>query len=668
MFPGARPWLWCCRNVVSSGNNNAVCVGQAAEDKTAIMKKSRSVFRARCATPQRRRASTIRAAASTLALCAAFAQAQDATPVEPLVVTATRIATAQDSLSSDTTVITAAQLAASNAQTLGEALASVPGVQFSRAGGQGQPASLYIRGANANQTLVLVDGLRIGSATLGGTSFDLLPLAMIDHIEILRGPASGLYGSDAVGGVVQIFTKRGKGTPHMYASVGYGTDRTTSETAGLASTSEDNRFSFDFSHKQSQGFNVTKPSSAFYYEDDRDGYKQTSGSFDIAHFFDASNELGVRGYWIQSDTAFDAGGSPVNPWTRETQTSLALYSRNQINSNWLSDLSIGQSHDQSHADALDYDTFLPYTSRFDTRQKQLNWSNTVTSSVGKWLLGLDYLDERISSTTNYTVDSRHTKAGLLGWQNDFGANHLQANLRVENNSQFGSQTTGNIGYLLHLNSQWQFTANAGTSFHAPTFNDLYFDCGYVCANPNLQAEKGRAFDLGLRWQAGGFNTSLVGFENRVRNLIVLDANNNYLPENLNEARIEGFTLATQGTLGGFDLAGSVTRQNPFDDATGHVLPRRARILGEISVAQSVGQWRWNAAMNAAGRRFDDLANQNVMGGYAAFDLGLDYALSKTWKAGVRLNNAFDRDYELVRDYNIQGRAWFVTLSYDGAGL
>ena len=598
-----------------------------------------------------------------LALSAPFAHAETAT----VVVTATRIASPSDTLSSDITVLSASQLANSNAQTLGEALEHVPGVQFSRAGGFGQTANLFIRGANGTQTLVLVDGQRVGSAAAGGTSFDLIPLSMIDHVEILRGPASGLYGSDAVGGVVQIFTKRGGGVPHVYGSASYGTDRTNTLSAGLASSLDDTRVSADFSHKESQGFNQTKPSSAFYYEPDRDGYKQNSASFDLSHYFGQNNELGVRGYYIQSDAAFDAGGQPPNPWSRETQTNLSLYSRNQINSSWLSTFTLGQSDDKSHSDALDYNTNLPFTARFDTRQKQVNWANNVDSASGKWLLALDYLGESISSTNAYTVTSRNSKAGVAGWQNDYGQHHFQANLRLEDNSQFGHQTTGSVGYAWHFVPQWQFTANAGTSFHAPTFNDLYFDCGYVCANPNLQAEKGRAFDLGLRWKAGGFNTSLVGFENRIRNLIVLDANNNYIPENLSEAKIVGATLATQGTWAGFDLGGSMTRQNPKDDATGNLLPRRAKWLGDLSVAQNLGQWRWNVGMNAAGRRYDDVANQNAMGGYAAFDAGLNYNLSKTWKAGLRVNNVFDRDYELVRDYHIQGRAWFITLSYDGAG-
>ena len=605
---------------------------------------------------------------TSLALLTWAACAHAADTIAPVVVTATRIASPADSLSSDTTVITAAQLANGNAQTLGEALQHVPGVQFSRAGGFGQTASLYLRGANANQTLVLIDGQRAGSLSQGGTSFDLIPLSMIDHIEILRGPASGLYGSDAVGGVVQIFTKRGSNTPHAYGSASYGSDHTNTLAAGLSGQAGDTRFSADFSHKASQGFNQTRPSSPFYYEPDRDGYQQKSASFDLSHYINQNNELGARVYYIQSDAAFDSGGAPANPWLRETQSNAQLYSRNQISTDWLSVLTVGQSADQSHSDAQDFNTLANYTARFDTRQKQANWSNTLTSSSGKWLLALDYLDETLSSTNAYAISSRNNKAGVVGWQNDYGQHHFQANARLEDNSQFGHQTTGSVGYALHFVPQWQFTANAGTSFHAPTFNDLYFDCGYVCANPNLQAETGRAFDLGLRWQAGSFNTSLVVFENRIHNLIVLDANNNYIPQNLSDARIVGATLATQGHWAGLDLGGSLTRQNPEDQNSGNLLPRRARWLADATLAQDLGQWRWNVGMNAAGRRYDDAANQHAMGGYAAFDLGLNYRLSKTWQAGLRVNNVFDRDYELVRDYNIQGRAWFVTLSYDGAGL
>ncbi|MBB5193458.1 vitamin B12 transporter [Silvimonas terrae] len=605
-----------------------------------------------------------------LALSAAVAQADSAAVQPTMVVTATRIATNPDTLSSDVTVLTVNQLAATGAQSLGEALAAVPGVQFSRAGGFGQPASLYIRGANANQTLVLVDGQRMGTATSGGTNFDLIPISAIDHVEILRGPASSLYGSDAVGGVVQIFTKRGQGAPHVWANTEYGTDSTWSVATGLSAAADDTRVAVGFSHKESDGFNLTKPANTFYYEPDRDGYHQTSANFDLSHFFGDANELGIRGLYVQSDAAYDSGGFPANPWSRETQSNIAVYSRNQFTDAWQSTLTVGMAQDQSHADSWDYTNFVPYTSRFDTRQKQVNWENRISSSYGKWLLAAEYVDETVTSTADYDVDGRITKAAIGGWQDDFGASHLQANVRLEDNSQYGHQTTGNIGYAYHFDQAWQFTANAGTSFHAPTFNDLYFDCGYVCANPNLKAEKGRSFDAGLRWDTHGWNTTLVGFENRIRDLIVLDANNNYIPENLSEGKIVGGTLSTQGKLGTLDVAASVTRQNPFDQNAGLLLPRRAKLFGSASVGQTSGVWHWVADAQGAGQRFDDAANSdaNEMGGYVIYGLGLDYALGKNWKAGVRVNNVFDRAYELVKNYNTQGRAYFVNLSYDGAGF
>ncbi|WP_148714070.1 TonB-dependent receptor domain-containing protein [Chitinolyticbacter meiyuanensis] len=590
-----------------------------------------------------------------LALIATTAGAD--TTLDPVIVTATRIESPRSSLSSDTTVLTSEDLARSGATSVGEALSRVGGVEFARTGGLGQPASLYLRGANGNHTLVLVDGQRLAPGADGASSFDTVPLALIDRIEIVRGSASGLYGADAVGGVVQIFTKTGNGAPAGSASIDIGSFDTVGGSASYGGAIGNTRFNVGADARNSHGYNLTKPASSMY-EADKDAWRQRSANFSLAHDLTANNEIGIRGMTIDTDAAYDGGAFDDQPWSKREQTSLALFSNNRFTDSWQSDLLLGQGRDR-------YETTGNYPSKTKLKQTQAQWTNTLASAAGQWLLGLEYLEEKLASDTMYDQTRRDNKAALVGWQQDFGTHHLQANARIDDNSQFGDKTTGGIGYAWRFTPGWQLFANAGTSFHAPSFVDLYYPSWPgmpPAANPDLKPEQGRSIDGGLRWQGAGWTADATAFYNRVRDLIVLDAN--YTPQNVAEARMRGLTLNTAGRLGSLELAASATWQNAEDEATGTMLPRRAKTYGNMSLAQDIGDWRWSAALAASGKRYDRRDEVGEMGGYAVLDLGVDYRIAKAWRASLRLNNAFDRDYEYAANYNTAGRNWLLKLAYD----
>ncbi|WP_169307439.1 TonB-dependent receptor domain-containing protein [Chitiniphilus eburneus] len=592
------------------------------------------------------------------ALVAASVQAAPDTTLDPVVVTATRTAEARSSLSSDVSVIEGDTLRASGAQTMGEALGRLPGVQFNRVGGPGQPASLYLRGANSNHTLVLIDGQRLAPGPDGGAAFDTIPLAMIERVEIVRGSASGLYGADAVGGVVQIFTKAGDGKPSGSASIDYGSHRTVGGSAGYGGAVGDTRFSITVDARNSDGYDITRPES-MYAEDDDDAWRQRSATLSLSHRFDERHEVGLRGFYVQTDADYDGGSYDLDPHSRRKQSSISAYSNNRFTENWQSDLLIGQGRDR-------YVTDSAYPSRSLIIQDQAQWTNTLQSDAGQWLLGLEYLRERLDSDTDYSETRRNNRAALAGWQHDFGAHHLQANLRYDDNSQFGGATTGGLGYAWRFTQGWQLFANGGTSFHAPSFVDLYFPSwpGFPpAANPNLVPEKGRSLDGGLRWQGNGSLVDATLFYNRIRNLIVLDEN--YTPQNLAEARIRGLTLNGSTRLGSLEFNANATWQDPEDEETGKVLPRRARVYGAAGVAQTLGDWRWQANLAAVGKRYDQRDAQGRMGGYGLVDLGLDYRIARDWQTQLRVNNVFDREYQQGLGYASDGRTAFIKLVYEG---
>ncbi|HSC79320.1 MAG TPA: TonB-dependent receptor [Chitinolyticbacter sp.] len=590
-----------------------------------------------------------------LALVAAYSAAE--ITLDPVIVTATRIESPRSSLSSDTTVLSSDDLAQSGATSLGEALSRVGGVEFARSGGLGQPASLYLRGANSNHTLVLIDGQRVAPGADGASSFDTVPLALIDRIEIVRGSASGLYGADAVGGVVQIFTKSGSGSPAGTVSVDVGSFHTVGGSASYGGELGNTRFSVGADARNSHGYNLTRPESSMY-EADQDAWRQRSANFNLAHDLTQNNEIGVRGMTVESIADYDGGAFDDRPQSERKQSNIALYSNNRFTENWQSDLLVGQGRDR-------YETRGNYPYYSKIKQSQAQWTNTLTSTAGQWLLGLEYLEEKLESDTEYDETRRDNKAALIGWQQDFGAHHLQANARIDDNSQFGDKTTGGIGYAWRFTQGWQLFANAGTSFHAPSFVDLYYPSwpGYPpVANPDLVPEQGRSLDGGVRWQGGGWNADATAFYNRVRDLIVLDEN--YTPQNVADARIRGLTLNGGGRLGSLELAANATWQNAEDEANGTLLPRRAKAYGGAHIAQTLGDWRWSAHMAASGKRYDRRDEVGELGGYAVFDLGVDYRIAKAWQASLRVNNVFDRDYEYAAGYNTAGRNLFLKLAYD----
>jgi vitamin B12 transporter len=183
--------------------------------------------------------------------------------LEPVVVTAARGPQPAEDLVADVTVIGADEIAQSGMDSLVSLLQRQPGVEIDRNGGPGATSGIFLRGANATQTLVLIDGMRVSSSSSGTTALEDIPLDQVDHIEVLRGPASSLYGADAIGGVIQIFTRRGERGVHANASVGYGTYETSSGTAGISGGSTLARGSLQLSSRHSVGFNAITNSANF---------------------------------------------------------------------------------------------------------------------------------------------------------------------------------------------------------------------------------------------------------------------------------------------------------------------------------------------------------------------------------------------------------------------
>ena len=587
----------------------------------------------------------------------ALAQSQEDT----VVVTAARFPQVRTQTLQPVNVITSEDIARSGQQTLVEVLQTLGGVETASNGGPGQPSSVFMRGANSGHTLVLIDGMRIGSATLGTTAFENIPLSQIERIEVVPGQLSSLYGSDAIGGVIQIFTKSGKYAPASSITAGVGTYNTRSVAGGVSRTIGDTDFSLNLGRFETGGFDATKP-GAFGHDPDKDGHRNENLSGRIAHRLSTRNELGLTIFQSDGRTHFD-NDPTIDAVNHQTLSAFSVYSSNQITDSWRSLLRAGQSQDRST-------TTGAFPSFFGTRQPQFTWQNDIKLGPGTAIAGAEYVAQRVMSDSAFAQNHRTIKSAFAGYAGTYEKHDWQANIRADDNSQFGNHTTGLLGYGYRLTSELRLRAGAGSAFKAPTFNDLYaIDPSlFFIPNPDLRPERSRSKEAGMNYQVGMNRFSATYFENHITDLIVFVFDPNAgvgTVQNLNRATIKGTELSYQGSVGRLQASAQLTLQDPVDEETGKLLPRRAREFGSVTVGSVAGRWRFGAEVTASGARFDSADEDPAkrMHGYALLNLTVSYALARDWSVRARWNNVFDRDYELAQNFNTQGSNVFVVLQY-----
>ena len=592
---------------------------------------------------------------------AAFAQST----LSPVLVTAARMPQSARDVLSDTLVITADQLAQSGQRTLVDVLQQQRGFEISRNGGPGTVSSVFIRGAANNQSVVLVDGVRIGSATLGGATWETIPLSQIERVEVVYGPMSSLYGADAIGGVVQIFTKRGDGPARATVSAGLGSYGTRSLEAGLSGSGGGDqkvRYAIQAARETSDGFSASTPEAgSFTYNPDKDGYSKRSASGQFSIELAPGQELGANFLTSSLDSQFD-GGPGFDDRNEQQLGTVALYAKNKISSSWTSLVQIARSTDKSK-------TFASYgNSRIDSKQNQFSWQNDIRIGADVLQLIAERRVETVDSDTSALSRERSTNSIAASYRLQRGAHLASVALRNDNSSQFGAHATGSLDYGYRIGSAWRVNLGAGTSFRAPSFNELYYPNFGIAAN---QPEKGRNIEAGLHYDQDETHFSAVAYRNRVSDLLV------YAPVcpvqvathpfgcayNVDQAILSGVTLSAAEKFGSFALRGTVDVQDPRDDTTGKRLPRRAREHGSIALEYAGGNYRAGVESVLSGARFDDAANLNRLGGYGLLNLYANTALARDWTLFGRWNNLTGKNYALARGYATPAANLFVGIRY-----
>jgi vitamin B12 transporter len=585
--------------------------------------------------------------------------APKATALDPVVVTAARGAQSIEDLVADVTLIGPDEIARSGADSLATLLSRQPGVEIVRNGGAASTSGVFIRGANRQQTLVLLDGIRLESATAGAATLEAIPLDQIERIEILRGPASSLYGADAIGGVIQVFTRRGGDAFAANANAGYGTYATLNGSAGISGTAGPARYAIQAGGQRSDGFNAVVDPSSYSYDPDRDGYRAENVSASIGVDWAKDQSASARYFRNRLNAQFD-GGDAYDDRTVTIVEAWQVESRNRLAAAWTSTLVAGQSVDESTS------TTAYGASRFRTRDTQYRWQNDVALPAGQLSLAYERREERLAGDTGFPVTARDTDAVLAIYRVVAGPYALQANVRNDHSTQFGGRTTGTLAFGWRFAPGWRLTASGGTAFKVPTFNDLYYP-GY--SNPDLVPETSRNVEAALAWNGAvgeaRMGASATGWHNRVDSLIVFqcDASFACAPQNVARATLEGVTFAGNVAWRDTTLRGSIDLQDPTDDATGNLLPRRARTHGALNLLQRVGPATLGAELVASSRRYDDAANTRAMAGYAIVNLTAEWAVGRGVTLFARGDNVLDRDYELAAGYSTGGAQLFAGVRW-----
>lgn len=603
--------------------------------------------------------SPVRLAALPLALAAAFptwaqtpsAGATQVAALSETVVTGTRTPTRADSLVSDVVVIERAEIEKLTGRTLPEVLARTAGVQFSSNGGRGKNSSVYIRGSEARHTILLIDGVRYGSATAGTPIWENLPLDAIERIEVLKGPGSSLYGSDGVGGVVQIFTRKGREGFHPSAMVSVGGDGFRQAGAGLSGGQGALTYGLNVQTTREKGFSATNSSVQFgNFNPDRDPFEQQSVNASLGWKFAPDWSLDLGALYSGGKSHFDDGPNRDSQVNIRGQMLRAGVSGKFMPS-WKTQLLVAQTADTSNATVGNI-----FPSDFKTTQDQVSWQNDVNTPLGVAVVGLERLEQKVDSSTAYTINQRTISSVFAGLNGESGRHSWQLNVRRDRNSQFGNSTTGFGGYGFKLTDAWRAHVSHGTSFVAPSFNQLYFP-GF--GSPTLLPERGKNTDIGVTWSSGGHEVKLVHFDNKIRGFIPSGPQ----PANVPRARIEGWTLGYEGKIGDLALRASFDSMQPRNRVTNKKLPRRSDTQAVLAADYAVGAWKFGGTVLHSGDRFDDAANTFRISGYTTVDLYADYALTKDLTLQGQVRNLGDRDYHTVRGYNQPPRAVFVTLRW-----
>jgi vitamin B12 transporter len=587
----------------------------------------------------------------------AMAQTDSDRVLPEVVVTATRVQQPLTDVVADVTIIDRSVIERSGATGLADVLARVPGLQFARNGGPSSATSVYLRGAESRFTAVFVDGVRIDSQSTGGASWGALLLSQIDRIEVVRGPAAAVYGSDALGGVIQIFTRKGETAFAPAIEFGLGSHGTMKFDASLSGSQGSVDYALGLARESSDGFN-SQPTA----NPDKDGYRSTAASARLGWQINAAHRLEATLLNSETDAQYDAFTPGRDDHGFQDLRTLGLNWAARWSEVYSSKVGISQSKDR-------YET-TPSVYLTDTQVTSYLWQNEWRLGAHQLTAALERREDRLNNaSTTPVVTERSQNAIALGYGLRSGDHTLQLNARYDDDSEFGGHSTGSAAYAFGFLPNWRATVSAGTAFRAPTLFQRFSLYGV----PSLRPESGRNVEAGVKYEARGNSFSAVIYRNKVSDLITYVAGPGACANgtgsfagcygNTGSAQYSGLTLSGGTSVNRVALRASLDLQNPKDLTTGKQLARRAKQVATLAANAPVGSWQMGAEAQLVGQRYNDAANLQKLHGYGLLNLYASTRIGKSWTLLGRIDNLGDVDYETARGYATGGRTAYVGLKW-----
>jgi len=605
------------------------------------------------------------------------AERDDALKLPDVLISANRQVESRNSTSATNSVFTRSDIDRLQPASISDLLTRVPGVQVAPTGGRGSLPGIFIRGTKAAQALVLVDGVRIANTTSGDSGLQLIDIDQIERVEVLRGSRSAIYGSDAIGGVIQIFTRRGNGQNlQARLRLAAGSNQTFQRSLGLSGGQGGTRFNLGASLDETAGIDSTGPSYAS--DGDHDAYRNRSLNLSLSHVFDERFEAGLNLLDSRGRSEYDNPygrleattwkSYPQAPYTDFSVSSLGTWLDAQLNDTWHSRLELGHSENRDDKrDKLSAERFV-----YNTYRDQLTWQNELAlDERNQLMLGGDWYQDRYHGTANFAETSRWNRAAFAQHRFSGEGFATELGLRQDHNQQYGSQTTWNAGLSVPLTPRDDLLLSYSEGFRAPTFNDLY-DVQY--SNPSLRPEHSKSYELQWRSQLGD-NSRLEAslYRTELRDAISYDASRNR-PGNIDAARIDGLELALTQTWAGWTSQLGLALIDPRDRNTGHTLARRARRTLSLDLDRRFGQFNLGASWQAVSSSYNDEANDAPLGGYGLFGLRGGWAMNDELRLDLKLDNLLDKGYSRTLysyegsdyGYREEGRTWLLSLTWTPA--
>ncbi|RJX64929.1 TonB-dependent receptor [Vibrio sinensis] len=590
---------------------------------------------------------------------ASFSQAQELSTDETVVVTASRFETQVSDTIAPIEVVTREEIDAIQAKSLSDILRRLPGIQVANQGGIGQGSELYIRGRSTKNTLVLFNGVRVGSATLGYANLSSMPIAGIERIEVLRGPRAAVHGSDAVSGVINIITARGQDASSS-VKVGAGSFGSHEASANLATSSDNGAWmNISAAYQKSDGYNV-QPESTTPDDIDKDGFDTHYLVLDVGKELTPDFMIKANGFYQKHNVEYD------NPWVGTDQTDNELYSAAFIgeykNDRLFSNVTLATNYDDATSYGQGVDASSISTSRYAA-----SWDNKFQSSDSvSFVSGLDWYQDNVENeSTAMTTDSRNNTALYIGSYLAQGDLSAELNLRWDDNSAYGSFTTYQLGADYKISDTLKIVGMYGTAFKAPSFNELYWPLrctswGCYSGNPDLEPEETQSAEIAIEATFMGADLRLGVYHSDVEKMI---ASNGVTQININEAAITGYELTGHFYTGPLSHSVSYDYLDTEDKSTGYELARRAKHNAKWNMMYVLEAWQFDLSYLYQGSRFDDQDNTTKLGAYSLVDIAASYYFANGLVVGAKVGNLFDENYETAENYKTPERNYYASVAY-----